>query len=220
MRLGVDFTLQDLFGAGDCQCRNLVTQLVAGLLLLLDDLRLRLPGALGVGLSWRVRSTLTVSADYTRTFWSDSEIDNFFTLGKCITPTNCPVPELVVGDAPESAGGGLYPRLPYPTLTEDQRDTQELRAGLEYVILKKRFKWPLRVGAFTDRQYFTNASGNAPRFRGLTVGTGVIVGPMMLDAAYVYEWGDYRTDTGDGLVDTSVRSRRLLFSAIYRHGGR
>lgn len=186
-----------------------------------DDVRLRMPGALGVGLSWRVRSSLTISADYTRSFWSDAEIYNFFTLGKCIAPGNCPVPQLVVDpDAPEGPGGGLYPRLPYPTLTEDQRDTQELRAGLEYVIFRRRFKWPLRVGAFTDRQYFTDDTGQAPRFRGLTVGTGLIVGPVMLDAAFVYEWGDYRTDSGEALVDTSVRSRRLLFSAIYRHGGR
>ncbi len=187
-----------------------------------DDVRLGLPGALGVGLSWRVRSTLTVSADYTRTFWSKSRIYNFFTLGRCADPPDCPVPELV-GDPTEETegpGGGFYPVLPYPTLTEDQRDTEELRAGLEYVILKQRFKWPLRVGAFTDRQYFSDASGHAPRFRGLTVGTGVIVGPVMLDAAYVYEWGSYTTSSGDEAVETQVRSRRLLLSAIYRHGGR
>lgn len=186
-----------------------------------DDVRLRMPGALGVGLSWRVRSTLTVSADYTRSFWTDSQIYNFFTLGKCNDTSNCPVPELVKDpDAPEGPGGGFYPVLPYPTLTEDQRDTEELRAGLEYVVLKRRFKWPLRVGAFADRQYFTDAAGNAPLFRGLTVGTGLIVGPVMVDAAYVYEWGDYRTQSGADVVNTSVRSRRLLFSAIYRHGGR
>ena len=52
------------------------------------------------------------------------------------------------------------------------------------------------------------------------MGTGLIVGPVMVDAAYVYEWGDYRTQSGEDVVNTSVRSRRLLFSAIYRHGGR
>lgn len=176
-----------------------------------EDVRLRLPGALGVGLSWRVRSTLTVSADYTRSFWSDSRVYNFFTLAKCAGPSDCPIPEL---------GADFYANLPYPTLTEDQRDTEELRAGLEYVLLKRRLKWPLRVGAFTDRQYFTDASGRAPRFRGLTVGTGLITGPVMLDAAYVYEWGDYRTLSEERLVDTRVRSRRLLLSVIYRHGGR
>lgn len=189
---------------------------------LADYVRLKLPGALGVGLSWRVRSTLTISADYTRSYWSQSRIYNFFTLGKCNDAANCPVaPELVKDpDAPEGPGGGFYPVLPYPTLTEDQRDTEELRAGLEYVILKRRFKWPLRVGTFADRQYFTDAAGNAPLFRGLTVGTGLIVGPVMVDAAFVYEWGDYRTQSGEDVVNTSVRSRRLLFSAIYRHGGR
>lgn len=187
-----------------------------------DDVRLGVPGALGVGLSWRVRSTLTVSADYTRTFWSKSRIYSFFTLGRCTSPPDCPVPELVANPAEEAEGpgGGFYPVLPYPTLTEDQRDTEELRAGLEYVILKRRFKWPLRVGAFTDRQYFSDTAGRAPRFRGLTVGTGVIVGPVMLDAAYVHEWGEYATSSDEGTFNTSVRSRRLLLSAIYRHGGR
>ena len=46
------------------------------------------------------------------------------------------------------------------------------------------------------------------------------LGPVMLDAAYVHEWGEYATSSEEGAFNTSVRSRRLLLSAIYRHGGR
>ena len=45
-----------------------------------DAVRLDFPGAFGVGASWRAQSRLTVSADYTRTFWSKAYVYNFFTL--------------------------------------------------------------------------------------------------------------------------------------------
>src|SRR5262245_562211 len=43
-----------------------------------EEVRLDFPGALGIGASWRLRSMLTLSADYTRTYWSSASIHNFF----------------------------------------------------------------------------------------------------------------------------------------------
>ncbi len=167
-------------------------------------LRLHVPGAFGVGLSWRLRSALTLSADYTVTFWSKGRIHNFFLVDAQLPGQAPPDPE-------------SYDSLPYPTLDdEDQVDSQQFRFGAEYVVIGGRLKVPLRTGFFTDRQYFRSATDKAPTFRGLTAGVGVLVGPFLLDAAYVYERGTYQdAETRDQATTTT---RRVFLSLIYRHG--
>jgi long-subunit fatty acid transport protein len=169
-----------------------------------DDLLLHFPGALGIGASWRVSAPLTVSLDVTRTFWSHSYIENFFEIPKAGPPT-------------------VFDRLPFPMLrgpdqAPDQSDTQQLRAGIEYVVIRHAFKWPLRFGYVNDRQYFP-ADAGPPHFNGFTFGTGIIVGPMLLDVAYVHEHGDYReprSSTGDPGQHWTSTSHRFYASLIYR----
>lgn len=177
-----------------------------------STLKLHVPGAFGVGVSWRPRSALTLSADYTVTLWSKGRIHNFFLLD----PQN--------RDQPTKA----YDSLPYPTLDDnDQLDSQQFRFGAEYVVIGSRLKVPLRAGFFTDRQYFRGAgpldatgrdlgTGEAPSFRGLTAGVGVLVGPFLLDAAYVYERGSYQDY--DSRTQATTTTQRLFLSLIYRHG--
>lgn len=162
------------------------------------------PGAIGVGASWQPSSPLTLSVDYTRTFWSEGKIRNFF--------------QLPFLGPPEVPGRNHFPELPYPTLTDDdQQDTEQLRLGLEYVALRgDRVVWPLRVGYFTDRQHFRSADGSAPRFNGVAAGTGVAVGPMLLDVAYTYEFGDY-LDIDQSGSRIKVRAQQFYVSVIYRH---
>ena len=187
------------------------------------DAHLDLPGAIGVGASWRPRSALTLSADYTRTFWSDGRLKNFFVLpaqepGK-VDPE--PVP---------------YAELPYPTLDDfapvngvqrpRQFDTAQFRFGVEYVVLGTRLKVPLRAGVFTDRQYFADGGGRPPLFLGFSVGTGVILGPVLFDLAYVREQNTYldpdvprvpaTANTGPRVTTVF---QRVFMSLIYRHGG-
>ena len=173
-----------------------------------DEVRLNFPGALGVGVSWRPQATLTLSADYTRTFWSRGRIRNFFTLRS-------------VSD-PAGPGPDVFPSIRYPTLDDtDQTDTQQLRFGLEHVILLKRFKVPVRAGAFTDRQYFRagSPSGAPPWFLGFTAGIGVVVGPLLLDVAYVHEGGRYESpEELDVPQVVTSRFRRVFVSLIFRPG--
>jgi hypothetical protein len=172
-----------------------------------DDLELDFPGAIGFGVSWRPRSTLTVSADYTRTFWSNGQIRNYFVLER--TPLGQDPPPPIV-----------YPALPYPTLDDPiQRDTTQVRAGAEHVFLLERVKIPVRAGAFTDKQYFRGGDGQAPTYWGLSVGAGVIAGPFLFDLAYVHEWGSY-ADTPPSTDRVSVRFGRFYLSMIFRFGGR
>jgi len=180
--------------------------------------RLHFPDAVGVGASLRPRSAVTVSVDYTRTGWSHGTVENFFDLGRTGDPS-------------------IFPELPYPTLNGvvPQEDTEQLRAGLEYVVIAGRWKVPLRVGYFSDRQYFralqreaTLADGSviqvtrAPRFDAVTAGAGIILGRVLLDVAYVYEHGRYidLVPSEDGVKTTHairVTSSRVYVSVNYRH---
>jgi hypothetical protein len=172
-----------------------------------EDVHLDFPGAVGVGASWRPRSALTLSADYTRTFWSQGRIRNFFLLPPTL-PTQ-PVP-------PEEQ---TFVELHYPTLDDDQQfDSTQRRLGAEYVVIGARVKVPLRAGVFTNRQYFGDANGRAPLFTGFSVGTGLIVGPVLFDVAFVREQGTYPDPERTGGRVTSV-FRRVFVSLIYRHGG-
>jgi hypothetical protein len=92
-----------------------------------------------------------------------------------------------------------------------------LRAGVEYVLIGERVKVPLRAGILGDRQYVETRRGDAPWFVGVSAGTGLIVGPLLFDVAYMFQRSDY-TDLDD--VATRVRSHRVVASLIYRHGSR
>lgn len=171
-----------------------------------SDVLLDLPGAVGVGLSWRPTSPVTVSADYTRTFWSQGRIRNFFLLNQ--TPGG--------GEPPAPLD---YRELPYPTIEDpDQTDTEQIRLGLEAVAIAGQVRIPLRAGLFWDRQYFRadSVTGAPPRFEGFTVGTGVSIGPVLLDVAYVRERGRFVAVEEQSLVST--RFSRVFASIIYRHG--
>jgi hypothetical protein len=189
-----------------------------------SDVVLDFPGAIGIGASLRPRSALTVSVDYTRSYWSKGKIHNFFTLPRQGIPA----------DSPDD----FFPELPYPTLIDPhQRDTEQIRGGLEYVWIHGRLKWPLRFGYFKDRQFFraldgvcdpaagepevANAPGarprkcGGPRFDAWTAGAGLIVGPVLFDVAYIYEHGRY---VSLAVSDVRLRSHRVFASLIYRHG--
>lgn len=179
-----------------------------------DDLELHFPGAVGLGVSWRIRSPFTVSADYTRTFWSDARIVNFFELAAGpLDPERPPKPHELL----------TYPSLgqvPCPPPDEDpacfeQGDTRQVRLGAEYVILRERLKWPLRVGYIRDRQYFEGVDG-APVFHSFTVGAGVIAGPVLFDVALLHERGRYQDKDPEFGVFNKTSSNRVFVSLIYR----
>jgi hypothetical protein len=180
------------------------------------DLEIDFPTAIGVGSSWRLRSNLTASADYTRTFWSGAEIRNWYFLGAAPTgATEGPEPD-------------VYGHLAYPDIQQgeggEQADTEQLRAGVEYVILRGGLKVPLRAGYFSNQPVLRPA-GRIPRFNGVSVGAGILLGPVLIDGAYLYEFGRY-LDTVSAETSSAastrvtVKSHRFFASVIYRYGGR
>jgi hypothetical protein len=138
----------------------------------------------------------------------------------------------------------VYPEAQYPTLLAvpdpdnparqyGQRNAQQIRAGVEWVLIRGGLKIPLRAGYFNDRQIIPVAGGSPPRFNGLTAGTGIILGSLQLDLAYVYEFGEYylaseaggsaETDvppTAPTQLRNTVSTNRFYASVIYRFSGR
>jgi long-subunit fatty acid transport protein len=204
-----------------------------------EEVRLDFPSSIGFGISWRPRDTLTLSADYTRTTWSEARIRDYFELA--FTPRDArdgtpaaPPPPIVFEEL-------QYPTLrtvPDPDDPDDparlasQRNAQQFRAGVEWVLIKGALKVPLRGGYFNDRQIIPNPGGNTPRFHGFTAGTGLILGSLLLDVAYVYEFGEYLVapEAGsiavtDGTspappVRNALTTNRIFASIIYRFSGR
>ena len=205
-----------------------------------QNIRLDFPSSLGFGLSWRPRDTLTLSADYTRTGWSEARIRNYYEL--VFTPRDRPDGTPAVPPLPIVRQELQYPTLspvPDPDDPNDparlvsQRDAEQIRVGVEWVLIKGALKIPLRAGYFNDRQIIPNPGGNTPRFNGFTAGTGLILGSMLLDVAYVYEFGDYlvaaEAASGGGQFDqpstlppvrNTLTTNRLFASIIYRFSGR
>jgi long-subunit fatty acid transport protein len=192
--------------------------------------RLDFPSSFGVGLSWRPRDTLTLSADYTRSHWSSAQIRDYFEVR--FTP-----PSDDEGNPSQPPPPNTFDELQYPNLTvvpdpddpdspaavRGQDDAEQIRAGVEWVLIKGRFRVPLRAGYFNDRQISpAPGTGEAIRFNGLTAGTGLILGAMQLDLAWVYEFGEYFVATEAG-PQTPIRyaltTNRVYASVIYRFRG-
>lgn len=190
-----------------------------------EAVRLDFPSSFGFGLSWRPRDALTLSADFTRTRWSEARILNYFELAN--TPrSNDGVP--AVPPPPTVNPERQYPTLrpvPDPSDPADparlqgQQDAEQLRVGVEWVLIRGGLKVPLRAGFFNDRQITPVPGGNPPRFNGFTVGTGLILGSMLLDVAWVYEFGEYSV-ADDATAGYTVTTNRFYASVIYRFSGR
>jgi hypothetical protein len=195
-----------------------------------DSVEVGFPASFGFGLSWRPRETLTLSADYTRSGWADARIEDFFEVR--VTP-----PSDIDGNPAQPPAPIFYDERLYPTLgpvpdPDDpsdpvrllgQQDSEQMRAGIEWVLIKGALKIPLRAGYFNDRQIKGTPAGDAVRYNGLTAGTGVILGALQLDMAWVYEFGEYFVAAEDVSVPPlryALTTNRVYASVIYRFRGR
>ena len=161
--------------------------------------RLDLPSSFGFGLSWRLRDTLTLSADYTRSALVGRAHPRLLRAAEDAGLRRGRQPRPAAA-SPILSGAAQYPTLgavPDPDNPDDparlvaQQDAEQIRAGVEWVLIKGRFKVPLRGGYFNDRQITPAPGGDPVRFNGVTAGTGIILGALLLDLAWVYEFGEY-----------------------------
>jgi hypothetical protein len=206
------------------------------------DVEIRFPRVYGVGASYRATNTLTLSADFTRTAWSQATITDFFSLARPELPTEDEPPK-----SPESFVD-LYGERPFPAVeasaTADgafrQVDTNQMRIGAEWVVRlgqSGKVVLPLRAGFFLDGQpviiRLDRKDPNLPpheerpTFSGYTAGVGVTIGGVLFDVAYIREGGDVAASRkADGLFDPddpskrSIRYNRIFASMMVRFGPR
>lgn len=160
---------------------------------------LRWPRTWGVGFALRPSDPLTLSVDFTSTRWSRAILKNFKYLADN-EGTDVYFPTLVAVNA-----GGL----------EKQVDSQQFRGGMEYVMItKKNLFIPVRLGIFTDTQFYSDSSGKKVTLFGIAGGVGLKKGAFSFDAAILYEFGNYLRENTDYSY-TSFADLRVYFSTIF-----
>ncbi len=191
-----------------------------------DNVQIRFPRVYGFGVSVRPTNTLTLSADFTRTAWSQATITNFFSLAQNDVTT----PKDGIDEYP-------FP-LPFPAVEEGsngQADTNQIRVGTEWVLRlgeSGRVLLPLRAGIFRDGQPVVKrlrAGVDAaifeykPAFTGLTAGVGVTIGGVLVDVAFIREYGKVPISRAGAEIydaNTSIKYNRVFASMMVRFGQR
>ena len=126
-----------------------------------------------------------------------------------------------MGPPPSSYPPTTYPDKLYPTLVETpvQVDSDQWRFGVEYVLVGRKVSVPLRAGYYSDRQYFVDGQGFAPRYDGITVGAGLVLRGLLLDVAYVRQRGSYPDRdwvAQEGRAE--IKTHQIYASIIFRFG--
>lgn len=126
-----------------------------------DEQELDMPLSCGAGVAYRFSDRFIVTADVSSTRWSG------FLLRDSKGKETSPVSGLPAGRSHIS-------------------DTFQVRLGSEYFLIRPKAVVPLRCGIFYDP---APAEGRTDNFFGLSLGSGIQVGPFVFDAAYQYRFG-------------------------------
>jgi hypothetical protein len=122
---------------------------------------LDMPMSYGLGIAYQLLEQLTLSADVFRTHWQDFVLTD--SRGAKVSGVN--------GLPPQEADIGA---------------TTQIRAGVEYLLVKPHFTIPLRAGLFYDPG---PAQGSPDDYCGFSIGSGIGIGRFVFDFAYQYRFG-------------------------------
>jgi len=155
-----------------------------------DKQRLKMPASYGLGIAFRFSDAFTYSFDVFRAHWSEffREIDGF--------------PDWV---------SDVDNRLRFRSIVHD---TVHIRTGMEYLFILEKTIIPLRLGLFYDPR----ASHKHPHtFWGFSVGSGGMIGNIVIDYAYQFRTGNDVDGGVLGVPDTKadVDQHTFLLSVIY-----
>ena len=106
--------------------------------------------------------------------------------------------------------------LPYPALrpTALQTDVLQWRAGTEYLFGHFGRGLVIRSGFFRDSHPYLDGSGDRVYWKGYSVGAGIGIGAVKVDAAFVSQEADVRL-TPNSTEDSHLKQRRWQFSVAY-----
>jgi long-subunit fatty acid transport protein len=153
-----------------------------------ESIELHFPMSYGIGLAFRLSDEFTVACDVYRTNWSDFWV-------KSQQGRTSPITGGARGDA-------------------HTHDTTQVRLGCEYLFILERTLVPLRFGVFYEPEPSTK---NPDDFYGVSIGTGIMIGNIVLDCCYTYRWG--RDVKGDVIEQTQSRldvdQHNFYISLIY-----
>jgi long-subunit fatty acid transport protein len=153
-----------------------------------ESIEMKFPLSYGLGIALRLSDKFTIAGDVYRTEWSDYWI--------------------------KDRNGSKSPLTGKPRQQSHIQDTTQVRIGGEYLFVFERTLVPLRMGAFYDPE---PSDKNPDDYFGISVGTGMMLGNVVLDCAYIFRWA---RDVGGDAVgipqsDADFDQHRLLVSMIY-----
>ncbi|MGA1866945.1 MAG: OmpP1/FadL family transporter [bacterium] len=161
-----------------------------------DINRIRFPAVYGLGIAYRFSDALTISTDITRTEWDDFSLKNR-----------------------EGETFGLFTEFDSITnkpFSPKIKPTYALRFGAEYLKILEKTVIPLRVGLFYDPM---PSLDNPLDSYGITLGSGISIGDLVLDVAYQYRFATKIPGAEAGLseLDQEInkKSHQVLLSGIY-----
>ncbi|MCP4714723.1 MAG: hypothetical protein GY868_06360 [Deltaproteobacteria bacterium] len=153
-----------------------------------ESIEIDFPMSYGLGIALRLSDQLTVAADIYRTHWSDFWV--------------------------KSRAGSSSPITGNARRESHVKDTTQIRIGCEYLLVLEKTLVPLRFGAFYDPE---PSEKHPEDFFGITLGTGAMLGNVIIDCAYIYRWGRDVNGAVIGIPSTKadVDQHELFISMIY-----
>jgi len=153
-----------------------------------ERIEMHFPSSYGLGIAFRLTDAFTTSFDVYHTEWSDYWIRSN-------------------GSKTNPVTGGLMSK-------SHTRDTTQVRAGCEYLFVLEKTIIPLRWGVFYDPE---PAAKHPDDFYGFSLGTGISLGPVVLDCAYIYRWGRSvkGSQIGEQGTKLDIKQHNIYVSMIY-----
>jgi long-subunit fatty acid transport protein len=154
------------------------------------DQELDMPMSYGIGVSYRFSDSLTTSLDIYRTEWGD----------------------FILTDE----SGNRTSAVSFKAEKESNvAATTQIRAGIEYLVIKDAFVIPIRGGLFYDP---APAEGSPDDFYGFSAGSGLTKGRFVWDIAYQYRFGNNVTEYIYENLEFSENVREhTIYSSIIFH---
>lgn len=154
-----------------------------------EDQTIRMPSSYGIGMAWRFSDTFTMDLDVYRTDWQHYAIK-------------------------QADGREISPITGQLSSLSDTQPTHQVRIGGEYLFIRKNYAIPVRAGVFYDPEPTANAPDD---FYGISVGSGIAKGRIVVDMAYQYRWGSgvRMVRLGQEEVEQGVQQHTVYISLIY-----
>jgi hypothetical protein len=160
--------------------------------------QVNIPPQYSLGAAWRLAKWLNLSFDYSCIDWQKSILENYYIPGSV---------------------------LPYPqkdNFDTEQKRVSNLRLGMEISLPLRWFLVHLRGGWSSDKQLYTDRSGQPVKVNGYAAGIAVEFSHyLLLEIAYQRQKADWLEDgyfEKDQAVASHFKDDLLKFSLTYRFG--